>query len=156
MEKQVKLNVNGVSITLTKEQLDDIDKQRKNLPLFDRINSIEDALSYLKDNDEDVIDYKKMVSAGLSNAIIARQEVILMIKVLNEDWEADYSDENQKKWFPVFKCNSGSSSLVFSGSYYGIWFTSTYGGSRLALKSEELSDKFGKKFANKYQQFLIK
>lgn len=81
-------------------------------------------------------------------------ELQIKVKALNEKWEADYNNGNQRKWFPVFKWNG--SAFVFSISNFVYDHADASCGARLALASEELSDYSGRQWIELYNKILKK
>lgn len=133
-----KLNINGVNITLTKEQLQEIDKQRNIKKDYKSINSIESACEHL-DIDEIPI------AASEQLKIIARA----INSLINNEKFPDFKNENQKKWYPYHKMATGG--LVFYGSSYH--YCSSYG--QVAFtKNEESSNYLGTYFIKLYEQLI--
>ena len=147
MNKDIKIDVGGVSITLTKEQLDYIDVQkRRSRPIMERINTFDDIIA------ESGKPASYFTDSNLSKDEIGYRKVKAICFVLNEGWIADFKNKNQKKWYPYF---DASSSFGFSGTGFVYWFTSTGGGSRLcSLKNEELAKFVGTKFIKEYKEWL--
>ena len=117
--------------------------------ITDRIKTYEDAYSEADDatkrdseifptDTEDVVAYKKLK---------------LIAKVLRGDWQPDWNNSSQYKWFPFFKCSSGSG-FGFSFSYYNFDRAFTNVGSRLCFPTEELATYFGKQFIEIHNQIL--
>lgn len=150
MNKGVHINVNGVTISLTQDQLNDISRQqRKLLPVMERIQTFEDIIS----------EYGKPASyfsdPSLSADEIGYRKVKAIAEVYNEGWLADYKNKNQKKYYPYFEYNIASSSFGFSGTYCGCWAALADGGSRLcSFKTEELARDAATKFIKEYNEWL--
>ena len=119
--------------------------------IIDRIKTFDDAYNEADRNTRD--EYDCQIHPKLSKHIVARLKLILIAKVLRGDWEPDFSNTNQQKWFPVFKFSSGSG-FDFSYSHYFYVLTVTSVGSRLCFPSEELSDYFGKQFIELHRKHL--
>lgn len=109
------------------------------------IKTYEDAVEFRPVDEDDVIyptdrphivDYKK---------------VCHIVKAINGNWRADYNNEDQRKWFPVFL--SSGSGFVFSDSNYRYDGRSSAVGSRLVLENEEKSDHLGKTFLQLFNNF---
>jgi len=81
----------------------------------------------------------------------AYKKLKVIVKALNDDWELDWDDTNQKKWYCWFKMGSG---FGFDGT---VWITAhTRGsGSRLCFKNEKLAKYAGETFTDIYKSFLI-
>jgi hypothetical protein len=149
MNKEVKVDVNGVSITLTKEQLAQINKQQSELkPVTERIQTFDDIIA------ESGKPASYFTDKNLSADELGYRKVKAICEVYNEGWVLDFTDKNQKKWYPYF---DASSSFGFSASICVYWYANSTGGSRLcSFKSEELARDAGKKFIKEYEEWLNK
>lgn len=76
----------------------------------------------------------------------------LIAKALNEGWIADYSDENQRKWFPWMRWDKNLGRFVFDYSGYNCANTSAGCGPRLCFKSKELCEYAAKTFPEVYDE----
>jgi hypothetical protein len=85
------------------------------------------------------------------NAIAAFTKLTIISRALNENWVPDWTDGNQRKWWPWFEWKSG---FGFSHATYDHWHTHTNVGSRLCYKSEELAKYAATQFESIYQDFL--
>jgi hypothetical protein len=117
----------------------------------ERVKSIDDAIKVLGESDPDVIDYRKLFDAGISDHIFANQSLVVITKALNEGWEPDWHNDEWDKWFNWFNMSSSSSgrfSFYYSVNRYSI---STVG-SRLCFKSKELAQYAAKQFIEIYNK----
>lgn len=73
-----------------------------------------------------------------------------IFKIRRGNWKPDFTDNNQYKWFPRFKCSSG---LVFEYSSSDVWYAFTTVGSRLCLPTEKMSDSIAKEFFPIFEKF---
>ena len=117
-----------------------------------RINSFEDALEIDGESDSDVlmlINYSgtniDMISA--SNYMKA----VILIRVYNEGWVADFTDDNQPKYEVYFKHKSGFG-LAYGA--YDCWCAGTHCGCRLCFKTSALAEYVTKKHAEIFRDFL--
>ncbi len=121
--------------------------------ITDKVKSIQDVINIAKPSEEvlQLISYagtdKHMI--GAKNMVLA----FLITEVLNQGWEPDWNDFNQRKWFPVFDMSEGAG---FGHSLYAYWGTDTAGGSRLCFETEELADYAGRTFNDIYKLILNK
>lgn len=83
---------------------------------------------------------------------IAYKKLKIVIKAINQGWEPDWNDTNQRKWYPWF--NVRSSGFGFSGSYCVCDRTFASVGSRLCFESEAKSTHAANQFVDLYNQFL--
>lgn len=123
--------------------------QRK---ITDRIKTYEDACAELGIYS---LDEAKLMDFGLTKHDIAYQKLATVVKALNEDWTPDVCDSSVYRWYPWFKTNGSPSSFAFDGSDCGSAVASAGCGSRLCLKSNELSDYCGKQFIDLWKQFIL-
>ena len=68
-----------------------------------------------------------------------------------EGWVPDWSNANQKKWWPWFKLSSGFG-FAYSAYYYDGTITAV--GSRLCFENEEKCTYVAKQFIDLYEEFL--
>lgn len=118
----------------------------------DRIKTYEDACEELGINP---LDEAKLMELGLTIHDIAYQKLTTIIKVLNEGWVPDVCDSNVCRWYPWFRPNGNPSSFAFSDSSYEYSCACAGSGSRLCLKSEELSNYCGRQFFDLWKQFIL-
>lgn len=133
-----KIRIDGVNITLTKEQLQEIDKQRNIKRDYKSINSIEAACEYL-DIDEIPI------TASEQLKIIARA----INSLIDNEKFPDFKNESQRKWYPYHKMTSCG--LVFYASYCHYY---TSNGQVAFTKNEESSNYLGTHFIKLYEQLM--
>lgn len=120
-------------------------KKATGVPITERVKTFEDACNILgikpeiainQDGEKDEIAYQKL-------KIIAR--------ALNEGWQPDYSNGDERKYSPWFEFVPGSGFRFLDYAYEG---TYTIVGSRLVFKIRELAEYAGKKFVDIYNDFL--
>jgi hypothetical protein len=112
---------------------------------FTDIKTFEDAC------DELGIDPCNVIIANCTPDEIAYKKLKIIVKAINQGWTPDWSNTNQRKWYPWFNLSSG---FGFSGSGYGYDCTDSDVGSRLCLESEEKSDYAAKQFIDLYKEFI--
>lgn len=123
--------------------------QRK---ITDRIKTYEDSCSELGINS---LDETKLMELGLTKHDIAYQKLATIVKALNEGWVPDVCDYDVKRWYPWFKPNGSPSSFAFGASYCASAYADAGSGSRLCLKSKELSDYCGKQFIGLWKEHIL-
>lgn len=123
--------------------------QRK---ITDRIKTYEDACAELGIYS---LDEAKLMDFGLTKHDIAYQKLATVVKALNEDWTPDVCNSSVYRWYPWFKTNGSPSSFAFYDSCYAYAYANAGSGSRLCLKSNELSDYCGKQFIDLWKQFIL-
>ena len=82
---------------------------------------------------------------------VAYKKLKIVAKAINQGWEPDWDNTNQRKYWPYFKLSSG---FGFSYSTYDYVFTFTSVGSRLCFETEEKCTYAAKQFIDNYEQFL--
>ena len=80
----------------------------------------------------------------------------VIAKALNEGWEPDWSNKNQKKWYPWFKVTgTNHAGLSFSAANNAVSTTSALFSSRLRFKTGELAEYAGQQFIKLYEKYLL-
>lgn len=143
----MKIDINGVSITLTKEQLKEIDKKVKNIKTLDHLNSYKDACDILgqliqtKNDFEDVQDWNY-------------HQLRIIIKAANfidnnmNVWKIDWLNSNEYKYYSYWIFSSGGWS--FDGSYGRSSSTAVVG----YYKNKSTCELISKRFDNLYKLIL--
>lgn len=168
--------VDGV-LTLVDEQAKD------DRPIIERVKTFEDACKVLGEDHALVEQYMGISTFGLDETgddIIAYTKLRIIAAALNEGWKPEFK-AGEYRWYPWFKFytkedierldeDEKKSLLVVGGtashgSLAGLGLVSSYNafsasgalcGSRLAVKTEELADHFGKQFIDIWASFLFK
>lgn len=115
--------------------------------ITDRIKNYEDAC-----NDQG-LDPDEGVLTDDERAINNQIKLRIVIRSLNEGWKPDWNNSSERKWYPWFYMDSPG--FRFHGSYYGYSRTTFPGGSRLYLRSQELSDYAAKQFFDLYKGMML-
>jgi len=112
--------------------------------LLQRAGTIEAAIAYLGDTDEEVINYKKLLTAfdDPSNHLVNYQKAIVLVRAVNEKREPDW-DSNEWKYWNWFQMG-GSSGFRFDDCVY--WCSYSLVGSRLCY----INDEDGRWLANQH------
>ena len=114
--------------------------------IMERVKTFEDACDVLG------IEPCTLFRSLDSKDEIAYKKIKIIARVLNQGWAPNWSDTNERKWYPWFNA-AGSSGFGFSASAYDYWFA--LAGSRLCFKSKELAEYAGKQFECIYKSFII-
>ena len=115
------------------------------LPAKERIKTVEDALDALAIN-------RSEFAAGLRNLTrdeAAYRQLKVVADALNEGWQANWTDTNQRKFYPYF---DGGAGFRFRGVYG--YYRVSHVSSRLCFKSSELAEYAGRQFQPFYQVYL--
>lgn len=146
------IDINGVKITLTKEQLAQIDQQRATKPItIDDIDSIEDAEKvlegqpfHLKYTEKEFCRYKDWVNYQLETLAKA----INFIYNGRKEWNFK---KGNFSYFPYFNIASGGCVYYCYRYHFDL-----SGGVVAYFPSEKLAENFGKKFTHLYREILPK
>ena len=105
----------------------------------------------LGEKDKDVVTLNQLYKVNLPRYIVAEQELVIVIKAVNEQWVADYDNDCQNKWYNWWYLGKD---FRLSDSYYGD--SHSFVSSRLVLESEEKAKFLAKQFKNLYEQYMNK
>jgi hypothetical protein len=141
-------------------EIDSLDKstgkitfREKKKDVFERINSLEDAIKELGESDEDIIDLRILLNCFPDeHYLVAQQKIVVLTKAFNEGWTPDWNNTNEVKYFPWFEMG-GSSGFRFGD--YVVWYSRSFVGSRLCFYSSKLAEHVGKKFTELYKDFML-
>lgn len=129
----------------------DIIMTQKTQNVTDRIKTYEDAC-----NELGLLPYPHSI-ATMTDDELAYYKLKVIVKALNEGWEADWTNRCQAKFYPYFETeiNGSLSGLVSVSSSHAFSYANTPFGSRLAFKSRELAEYAGKQFIDIYKAFIL-
>ena len=134
----------------TKEQLPIVKSIFEVVETHEELKTIEDCINKLTEEDEEIIQLRKLESIkDLSEHILNNQIAVVIIKALNDGWIPDWNDDNQYKYCPWFYLGEG-----FSYYSYGLYSADSCVSSRLCLKSKELAIYAGQQFREIYKKFM--
>lgn len=151
LKRSMKIDINGVSITLTKDQLDEIARQTRKFKTIEDIQSVEDALEILNkkknyfdqfeyDNEQEEADSKLKIIIKAAN----------FIDNDNKEYKADFTDTNTAKYAPYFERKSSGWSLhsvddcdCSSGCPVGFYY-----------KKRDTAEIMAKRFSTLYNKWL--
>ena len=90
-------------------------------------------------------------------ALIALNELFTIAEAWNKEDEfvPDFSDWNQSKWFPWFKCDKSTARFVFAGTDYTPMYMNANISSRLCFKTSKRAEQFGKQFIDIYNEIFL-
>jgi len=120
-----------------------------NLPFdYKSIKTFEDACERLGIDSDDVYN----INVDTKDEI-AYKKLKVIYKAINNEWVPDFTDSNQKKWYPYFRVLS--SGVASSVAVYCYDFADTYVGVRLCTYSENVAIYIGRTFTTEYEDFLL-
>ena len=123
-----------------------------NKKITDRIKTFDDVLTELKITPEAFEVVRNTLNVEGFKYLFAQWKVEQIAKALNEDWEPDWDDSNEYKYYPWFDMRSSGGGFSFSD--YGYGRTDSIVGSRLCFKSYELSTYAATQFKDIYEQMF--
>lgn len=133
-------------------QIDSLDKSTGEIKLIpvpksikERIKTFDDVLNYHGFHEN-----SPFLSTGTPDEI-AYKKLKFIAEALNEGWEPDWDDSDQRKYYPWFKMASGG----FSYRVYDGHWASSHVGSRLCFKSADLAKYAAETFTDIYKEFFI-
>lgn len=117
-----------------------------------KIKSYEDACKVLGLNPENqpCVD---SVSEKDRNSIIAYHKLIVIVRALNEGWEADFSNHDQYKYWNWLWVDTAG--FVCASTYYSATRASATVGSRLCFKNRKLAEYAITQFKSLYEEYLL-
>ena len=141
MKTIIQINGKDVEITLTEEQVAQIQKSKE-------ITTLEDAINYLGDSDKEVVELNKLIKADCDTNF---QELVVIIKAINERVVLDWDNGDIKKCYVWFNMQGKGS--------YGAWYchcTISHVPARLCFTTSEKALHFIKYFEDKYREYMKK
>jgi hypothetical protein len=119
--------------------------------IMDRVKTFDDACRACGISPDQSLTIESEALKKDLKSIGAYAKLIIIARALNEGWEPDWANTDQKKWTPWFTLNAG---FGFSFTYYVNWRTNTHVGSRLCFRSQELAEYAGKQFEDIYNDYI--
>lgn len=128
--------------------------------ITDRVKTYKDALDVLRREDFLTmhVGLSEVYTFGtfLSSDVAAYMKLCTIVEALNEGWKPNWDDKYERKYYPFFFMSP--SSFAFDESVCTCSSASACPGcgSRLCLKSKELSDYCGTQFLYLWKEFMLK
>ena len=101
--------------------------------LFKKSSILNEAISYLTEEDEEVVKLRKLEKIEGIDNILAEQRLVVIFRAKNEKFIFDWNDDNQYKHYSWFYLGED-----FRYDFYDYCCTRSSVSSRLCLKSKEL------------------
>lgn len=100
---------------------------------------------------------KNSVNPKHIDTLIALNELFTIAEAWDkaDEFEPDFLDLNQDKWFPWFKYKKDIAGFVFAGTDYASIYTNAIIGPRLCFKSSVRAEQFGKQFVNLFNKVFL-
>lgn len=135
----------------------------KTLSITEKITSFESACEFL--GLEPVLPQVELANSEYMNlsalclfkkdreSMLAYYKLTIIIRALNEDWEPDWSDWDQYKYYNWFYVDRTSAAFRFNDAY--CTNTDTAVGSRLCFKNRDLAAYAAKQFEDLYKDYFL-
>jgi len=131
--------------------IDTFGKETFSGKIMDRVKTLNDAIA--EADEETRRKYLQSIEGYNTPDEIAYKQKKIICKILRCEWEPDWNDGNQKKWYPWFRWSAGSG-FDFAHSYFDFGNSDSIVGSRLCFPDKETSDYFGKQFIDIHRTHL--
>lgn len=143
------IDVNGVSITLTEEQINQIKEQtKKNVPIYERVTDFKSLLEELNITETKLLPYKYNTSNNFEKYVNANIILAKVAELYNEGTILDWKKSNQYKYYNY---------KYFTGGGYSVdvtdYCSSLICSARLFFKSEKLAKIAYQNFKDEYEQY---
>jgi hypothetical protein len=122
--------------------------------ILDPANTFEDFCKAARKKPSDVLPHKGKNLTADQKANNAFARLCLITKVLRGKVKLDYSNRDQKKWYPWFIWDTKTSGFRLHGAVYDRTATASAGGSRLCLDTEEKALYMGTNWIDDYNLIL--
>ena len=120
------------------------------IPVTERIKTYEDACRELD------IPLMPERCEHMTEDEMAYYSLKVITKALNEGWEPDWTNQEQRKWYPWFEVTgTNPAGLSCSYTYNAISYTSAALSSHLCFKTEALAKYAGTQFIKLYEKYLL-
>ena len=99
----------------------------------------------------------KDINPSHVKALIALNELFTIAQAWNkeDEFEPDFSNSNQYKYFPWFVYDNGAAGFVSANANSSATYTSASFGSRLCFKTPERARQFGEQFIDLWNDVLL-
>ena len=119
------------------------------------IKSFEDACKKIG-VDPTALPDVSMIPEEFRASIIAMYKLYVIYKAINNEWEANYGDSNQEKYWPYYRVLSSGSGFGFSATVCTCDISLADVGSRLCTYSREVALYIADQFQEEYKAIFLK
>jgi hypothetical protein len=120
-----------------------------------KIKTFEDACRFLG-LDSKNLPIVKLLPEKDWRSIIAYYKLIVITRALNEEWEPDFSDwEQYKYWNWFYMADGAAAGFVYAFKYDVPSYTYTHVGTRLCFKTRKLAMYAREQFRDLYLEFIF-
>lgn len=122
------------------------------MDITDKIKTVEDAYKHLGMDREKSLPQISNVSEKDKDYLICEFDLWIISRALNEDWEADFLDANQLKYFNWFYVDSSGAFRFYDADFT---HTHTHVGSRLCFKNRKIAKYAATQFIELYKRYYL-
>lgn len=122
--------------------------------IIDRIKTFEDACHELGLDPEAVLPYSRPASNARQIAANAFVMLDIISEALLESVKLDWTNDSQKKWYPWFNNYKPGAGFRFGVTDYVWAITTSGGGARLCVDTQEKAVYLGTQFIDIWNKFL--
>lgn len=119
---------------------------------FRTIKSFDDACKEVGINPES-LPLLEELPEEFRKPVLAAYKLMVIFKAINDGWTPDWSDDDQRKYFPWFEVSPSGSGFSVSACDFN--YTDTYVGSRLCTDSSEKALYIAETFEQEYKDFML-
>jgi len=119
---------------------------------FRTIKTFEDACTQLNIDQADMPNLS-LIPEEFRKPLLAAYKLMIIFKAINNGWVPDWSNDEQRKWFPWFGVLSSGSGFSDSDSDYYCGDASV--GSRLCTDSSEKAEYIAEQFEAEYVDYFL-
>lgn len=116
--------------------------------ITEKVLTLEDAYDVLGIDSED--SEKEFMEKHIKS-VSAYKKLIVITAALNEDWQPDWDNEDEPKYYPWFYMQDSGFRLYSVGADYGYSCV----GSRLCFRTEEIAKYAAAQFLDIYKEFTL-
>lgn len=146
----------------------------------ERVKTFDDAVAILGNDNQAVIDYYAIADKTCTEDILAFAKLRVIAEALNEGWKPKFDSDEYRyyPWFYIYtkeeyeeldedkkkacrvvgrsvSYSHAIGGLVYAYANYASSYSSSYHGSRLAFKTRELAEYYGRQFIDIWQDYLF-
>lgn len=119
---------------------------------FRTIKTFEDACAHLNIDPANTPDLS-MIPEEFRKPLLAAYKLMVIYKAINNGWVPDWSNDEQRKWFPWFGVLTSGSGFSSTASNYNYGDASV--GSRLCTDTSEKAEYIASQFEAEYVDYFL-
>ena len=123
------------------------------MTITDKVKSFEDACELL--GIEANLPEVSMLPTNHQKAIIAHYKLVIIAEAINDGWEPNWDNWDERKYYPWFYMKGSSSGSGFSYDDFDCWNSGSNVGSRLCFKTYKITKYVGQTFIDLYKDYFL-